>query len=116
MSTNTPGSFDDRDTLSTINAAIEQKRAIPYGVDMPDKEMPQVLWSQYGLIDTNEIAVIVRCGTEVHALKAPSELIHPSMADRIFGIDSIDAELSGRLADELWSKFSGPLKAAAART
>ncbi len=88
---------------------IKAKKAIVYGENFPDNQYSEVLWSQYGLIETNEIAVMVKCGAKVFAARARSPLEMPPMADRVWGMDVLDRALSFRLADELWKRFSSEL-------
>lgn len=88
---------------------IAAGKVISYGVDIPDNQYSKVLWSQYGLMDTNEIAVLVRCGSKVFGARAPSGLIVPPMADRIWGVDVSDQALAFELGDKLWEAYSQEL-------
>jgi hypothetical protein len=88
---------------------VEAGRVVPYGVDVPDNEYDEICWSQYGLIDTNEIAVLVRNGNKVFGAKAQSGLIVPPMADRVWGMDVLDQEIAFELGEKLWARFSEEL-------
>lgn len=92
-----------------ITELLKAKEVIVYGTDMPDNEYSEIRWSQYGLIETNEVAVMARCGNKTFAAKTRSRLEMPAMADRVWGMDVLDRELSFRLADKLWEKFSSEL-------
>ncbi len=95
--------------VGQITELLKTKKVIVYGKDFPDDQYSEIRWSQYGLIGTNEIAVVVKCGAKVFAAKARSPLEMPPMADRVWGMDVLDRGLSFRLADELWEKFSSEL-------
>ena len=88
--------------LSRLAQAKADMKAICFGEGMRDKEQPEVMWSQYGLIDTNEIVVIARYCALEFAIVGPSPLIYPAMADRIFGMDLADMDFALSLADRLW--------------
>ncbi len=88
---------------------IKKEKGIPFGIDIPDKQYSEIRWSQYGLIETNEIAVVVRCGNKAFAARAGSNLVMPAMADRVWGMDVLDEELAFKLGDKLWGSFSEEL-------
>jgi hypothetical protein len=79
-----------------------------------DPECPAVTWSQYGLIATNEVVVTACCAELGYYIKAPSMVAHPPMADRIHGMDVLDAQLGLRLGERLWALHGAALRAHAA--
>lgn len=88
---------------------IKTGKAIVFGSDIPDKEHSEIKWFQYGLIDTNEIAVIVRCGSKAFGARAQSRIVMPAMAERIYGMDALDEALAAELGEKLWKVFSDEL-------
>src|SRR5271169_1237369 len=92
-----------------ITKAIKAGKVISFGVDIADNQYKEIRWSQYGLIDTNEIAVMVTCGGKSFAASAPSRLVAPPMADRAWGMDVLDEALVFELGDKLWENFSEQL-------
>ena len=92
-----------------IAEAIKAGKAIIFGADIPDNEYIEIRWSQYGLVDTNEIAVVVTCGSKTFAAVDSSRLDVPVMADRIWGMDVFDVELAADLGDKLWESYSTEL-------
>lgn len=106
-------SQSSEEVVTRIAHAIEQKRAIPFCDPTPDNQYPQVKWRIFGLIETNEIAVLAECGDLKLAACEESGLLFPPMADRIFGIDVMDQELALQLSDRLWSEYSEQLIAKA---
>lgn len=103
------GSEDCADGTRRVAAALESNRAVEYDDGCPDKEYPEVVWYTYGLFDTNEIAVIARCGDLRIGIAAPSTLLHPPMADRTIAIDVSNRESAFLIADQLWSVHSSEL-------
>ena len=95
--------------VAEINELLKAKKVIVYGTDMPDNQYSEIRWSQYGLTETNEIAVMVTCGSKAFAAKAQSALQMPVMADRVWGMDVLDEKLAFELADKLWASFSDEL-------
>jgi hypothetical protein len=95
--------------VEEITELLKAKRVIVYGEDLPDNQYSEIRWSQYGLIEINEIAVMAKCGTKAFAAKAGSPLRMPPLADRIWGMDVLDRELSFKLADRIWEMFSDEL-------
>ncbi len=95
--------------VEQITELLKAKKAIVYGEDLQDNQYSEIRWSQYGLIETNEIAVMVTCGGKAFAAKASSPLQMPPMTDRVWGTDVLDRELSFELGDKLWEKFSSEL-------
>lgn len=99
--------------VTRVIEALERKRAITFGDEAPDNEFPEIKWQCYGLIDSNEVAVIARCGELKLGICRESYLIHPPMADRIFGMDVADDQLVAELSEELWKQKHEELSAAA---
>ncbi len=95
--------------VAQITELLKANKAIIYGTDFPDNEYAEIKWSQYGLTETNEIAVMVKCGSRAFAARARSMLEIPVMADRVWGMDVSDRELAFKLADRLWASFSDQL-------
>jgi hypothetical protein len=99
--------------VTRVTEALERKRAITFGDESPDNEFPEIKWQCYGLIDSNEVAVIARCGDLQLGICRESYLLHPPMADRIFGMDVADDQLVAELSEELWNQRHEQLSAAA---
>jgi hypothetical protein len=106
-------SMPSEEVLARVDAALLAKQAIEFSEPMPDDEHPEILWTIFGLIETNEIAVVTRCGSARVGVCSPSPLFHPGMADRIFGIDVSDMALARELSDTLWLHHGQTLVAAA---
>lgn len=100
---------------SALEAHIARDEVIRQGAAGPDKEYPQVTWCQYGIVPTIEVAVVASCGPLAYFAKAPSWLVVPVMADRIFGTDVVDLQLGQELADQLWERHGPELIAQAMR-
>jgi len=98
---------DIRDTVvRRVDEALASSRAIAYCDESPDNEHPEITWQIFGLMDTNEIAVVARCGELRVGICRESGLVYPGMADRIFGIDVSDQQLAMQLCSELWDAAS----------
>jgi hypothetical protein len=95
--------------VAQITKLLKEGKVIVFEKDIPDNQYPEILWSTYGLTQTNEIAVLVTCGSKTFAAKAKSRLIMPAMADRVLGIDTLDATHAFELGDKLWERFSDGL-------
>lgn len=94
---------DESDRIvARLQGHFDNKEVIEYDRDRPDKFAPGVFWSSYGVIPTNEIAVVAKAHGMTFAAVAGSGLLYPAMIDRIFGMDFMDRDLCNRLADELW--------------
>jgi hypothetical protein len=100
---------------SSAERHIARGEAILHAQDCPDKQFPEVIWDQYGIVPTNEVVVTARCGSIRFFATAPSALIVPPMADRIFGTDVFDIQLGHALADRLWERYGETLIAEAAK-
>jgi hypothetical protein len=97
------------DVVTQVDNAQLLGRAIQFCEESPDNEHPEIKWQIFGLVDTNEVAVIAKCGEFKIGISEQSWLLHPSMADRIFGIDEADLQLSHKLTHDLWAANSSHL-------
>lgn len=97
-----PTKQESTDAIRKLADAQLRKQVITFDQGLPDRANKEVLWSLYGLIETNEIVVIARYRDLEFGLAGPSPLIHPGMIDRIFGMDVDDRSFAGSLADALW--------------
>ncbi|WP_281783333.1 hypothetical protein [Sinimarinibacterium flocculans] len=79
-----------------------------------DPECPAVVWSQYGLVASNEVVVTARCADLGYYIRAASMVAHPPMAERIYGMDVLDGQLGLRLGERLWELHGAALRAHAA--
>jgi len=95
--------------VAQITELLKASKVIFFGIDIPDNQYSEILWSQYGLTETNEIAVKVTCGSKAFAAKARSRLQTPAIADRVWGMDVLDETLAFELCDKLWERFSAEL-------
>lgn len=95
--------------VAQITELRKAKKVIVFGIDIPNNQYSEIRWSQYGLTETNEIAVMVTCGSKAFAAKAQSMLAIPAMADRVWGLDVLDEKQAFELADKLWASFSDEL-------
>ncbi|WP_043765390.1 hypothetical protein [Algiphilus aromaticivorans] len=100
---------------SGLERHIARGEVIPQAESCPDKQVPEVTWDQYGVVPTDEVAVVARCGPARFFAKAQSYLLVPPMADRIFGLDVDDQRLGHELAEYLWGQYGAELMAAAER-
>ena len=99
-----------------VAGEIADGAAIEYASEMPDNEHSDVIWSIYGLPKTGEIAVLARAGELRLGKAGRSHLLHPAMADRVFGIDIADVALAHQLSHQLWAEQSNRLIAEAAKS
>lgn len=88
---------------------VNSNRAIRFYGDCPDNEHPDIRWSAYGDPETNEVIVRAAKGALAYYNSAASELLHPPMADRRFGIDVLDEEMAQKLGVELWATVGAHL-------
>ncbi|HWR59154.1 MAG TPA: hypothetical protein VN328_09725 [Thermodesulfovibrionales bacterium] len=95
--------------VEEIKRLLKANKAIVFGADFADNEYSEIRWSQYGLIENNEVAVMVTCGSKAFAAKAQSALQMPAMADRVWGMDALDEYLASKLGEKLWKSFSDEL-------
>ena len=102
-------------TGSGLDGYIAREEVISQVNACPDKQYPEVTWVQYGIVPTNQVAVIASCGPAKFFAMAPSPLLWPGMADRIFGTDVADLQLGQALADHLWDRHGAELMAEALR-
>lgn len=110
MSIETP-----EEVVTRVQAALAGQSVIDYGSGYTDKEYPEIVWSMWGLPDTNEMAVIAAVGTLELGMAHRSILEWPAMVDRIFGIDVDDQRLAFWLSEQLWNAHSDRLIAEALR-
>lgn len=92
--------------IDRLDGAVVRGRAIKFCDESPDNEYPEISWQIFGLTDTNEIAVVARCGELRIGICRESGLLYPAMADRMFGIDVADQQLAMQLSDKLWNEAS----------
>ncbi len=90
------------DAAARLAATLKSGRYVPFDVDLPDKEFAYVRLSIYGSIETNELFVKLTNGKSTFVGAVESPLISPGMADRIFGMDVLDAEAAFALANRMW--------------
>ncbi|MEC9358664.1 MAG: hypothetical protein VX836_12450 [Pseudomonadota bacterium] len=100
---------------SDLERRIARGEVIRQAESCLDKQVPEVIWDQYGVVPTNEVAVVASCGPITFFARAPSILLVPGMADRIFGTDVADLQLGQALADALWARHGAALTAQAKR-
>lgn len=96
---------------SDLELRIARGEVIPQMESCPDKQYPEITWNQYGIVPTNEVAVVGSCGSAQYFARAPSYLVVPVMADRIFGTDVVDERLGHELAGVLWERHGAELTA-----
>lgn len=94
----------DQAAVRFLEAAASH-RAIHYG-SLPDKELPEIQWSVFGLPASNEIAVIASVGALRVGIAQTSDLVHSAMEDRIYGLHVIDGQLAHFLSETLWDAHS----------
>jgi hypothetical protein len=102
--------------IPTLNATTRlnrllksKKNFIPYHEDLPDKEYPQIKLSIYGAPKTNELFVKITNGKATFVEVFESNLLHPAMEDRIFGMDVEDSNDAFARADKMWEKHKAEL-------
>lgn len=83
---------------------LRLRQTIPYHENIADKEYPNVTCSVYGAPETNELFVKLTNGTVTFVDVEKSDLLHPPMADRIFGMDVADHHTAFSLATRMWEK------------
>jgi hypothetical protein len=98
-----------------IGIALTDEAASDYGSGYADKEYPEIVWSIYGLPDTNEIVVVAEVGSLKLGMAQVSGLLWPAMVDRTYGLDVDDRRLAHWLSNELWDAHSKRLVAEALR-
>lgn len=87
-----------------LQALLKTKDYIPYHVNIPDKEYPYITLSIYGATKTNELFVQLTNGKANFVEVIPSPLLSPGMANRIFGMDVADDDVSFKKANSMWQK------------
>ena len=85
-----------------LQRLLQSNGCIVYHNALPDPEYPNVKCSIYGAPKTNELFVRLTNGTVEFVGVAPSPVVFPVMADRIFGLDVLDHAVAFELADRLW--------------
>jgi hypothetical protein len=97
-------------TESVVGTWVSSSSAILQVANAHDKEVPHILWNQYGYVPEDEIVVTAVCGALAFYAKAKTWLVHPALADRIFGTDADDIALGQQLGDALWERYGELLK------
>ena len=97
------GNKQEAEVTQEILDIIGTGNFYPYMFD-DDLDDPDLFWWCFGLVDTNEILVIGQRGDKIVSMKEVSPLVFPHMADRRFGIDVSDFNLSGDLSDKLYKE------------
>lgn len=81
---------------------VPTDRYYPFISNSPDKVRPELHWFVFGLLDTNEIMVVVAEGDNILGkLRKPSPLVMPIMEDRKWGIAIEDNALAEQMSNEL---------------
>lgn len=93
-----------QDAVERLTELFQVKGMIPYHENIPDKEYAHIKLSVYGAPATNELFVKLTNGAVTFVDVAKSDLLHPPMADRIFGMDVLDHQTALRVADKMWEK------------
>jgi len=73
-----------------------------------DKELNHVMWEVWGLMESEEICVVLydeESGIKL-AKKCKSPCVYPKMHDRVFGIDMDDLNVSKRISNEIFEEYS----------
>ncbi len=109
MSPPTRTSESADDPVARLAALLRTDKYIPFHVDLPDKEFPYVTLSIYGAVQTNELFVRLTNGISTFVEVIDSPLFAPAMADRIFGMDALDADVAFARANEMWEKHRNEL-------
>lgn len=109
MKTNDKSSSPAPNDADRLAALLKAEACIPYIVDSQDKEYPYITLSVYGAPKTNELFIRLSNGevSFVEAIRSP--LIYPFMADRIFGIDTMDQEAAINHALAMWERHKDAL-------
>ena len=86
--------------------AILDKRYYPYVNGLEDIQYPYIKWYVYGLIDTQEILVVImnENNNNVFYKVEQSPVIWPHMRNRVWGIDVDDDKLAKKMSLELWEE------------
>lgn len=92
-----------------LDRLLQSNGCIVYHENLPDREYPEVLCSIYGATKSNELFVRLTNGTSTFVEAVPSDLLHPPMADRIFGMDIADHHTAFNLATSMWEKYQNVL-------
>lgn len=87
-----------------LSDILSRDDTICFLADVPDEIHPDIRWSVYGAVVTNEVIVTAQAGTVIVLRAVPSEVLIPGMADRVYGMDITDQETAARLSDEIWEE------------
>lgn len=98
--------YTTQEALARTDAARASGTANPICLDLPDPEYPEVRWSVFDLVETNEVAVIAECGPTRVGLCAQAEFEAPSMAKRAATMTSIEDGAATTLCEQLWTRHS----------
>jgi len=99
------------DPAARLDQLLQTGKLIPFHLDLPDKEYPQIKLSIYGAAATNELFVKLTNGTVTFVEAVDSPLLSPGMADRIFGMDVADSEVAFARAEKMWEQHRAELVA-----
>jgi len=88
---------------------ISRKLVIAFQSKLADKEYPYINCSIWGAIPRNELFVRLANGKESFVRSCRSELDFPVMADRVFGMDAVDANVAYKLAERMWKAHKSDL-------
>lgn len=91
------------------SAPIASEDCIPFIVDSADHEYRYITLSVYGAARTSELFIRLTNGEASFVEAIPSPLIYPFMADRIFGMDTMDQEAAITHALAMREKHKGAL-------
>lgn len=84
-----------------IKCLLEAPRVVTF-FEENDLELPGLLWTVYGVFDSNEIVVKATAGSAVYYAITPSPLTYPAMERRLSGIDYADEAVARELANAIW--------------
>jgi hypothetical protein len=90
------------EVVKRLSDARNRNKAIDYGIGRRDLDVPEIIWTTYGLPESNEIVVTATVGALCLGIAAQSSLTRPAMVDRRFGSDADDLLLAGQLSVHLW--------------
>lgn len=97
-----------------LKSVVDTSTVITY-FEENDLEQQGLVWTVYGVIETNEIIVRGSAGKAVYYGMAESPVIYPPMAERVLGIDYADEAVAAELANAIWrvhkAVFKGELGA-----
>lgn len=94
--------------LKRLLAENDPKQLLRFGEDMADKEHPNIKWSVYGEVTSDEILVKVTNGT-VTFVEAVRNRGYPALKNMLFGLDVAAEHQIKKLTDRMWKKHQGAL-------